>query len=155
MAFEFTYQQGIWTETTLFPESGNDVSFEVLLDKLGYEDLGLVGAEFGVVWFSIYKNRESEAFIVSINLFDRGWYVLIHDLPNLMLFIREYAPAAILDSVNNLSEAINNVAKKLFLLQHGHDSDSICQKCDPEGWQIMMERRHKRSAKPMHKPSTD
>lgn len=70
--------------------------------------------------------------------------VYLPDFPSAMQFIKEHASAFSADEATITQREIHSLLEKSFQAQHGRPSHDICAKCDPVGWEKVLQYRQQR-----------
>lgn len=148
---KFTFDRGTWKDGNSMPEWQDNEDLSSYLNRSGYATArATFGCEDGGE-FKVYESSDGKSFYALVcPLGDTCFDVLLPDFPSLMMFIRDHAAAFAAESVNFTQQQALTILEKLFQAQHGHDAYSICQQCDPLGWEKLRAlevRRKKREAK--------
>ncbi|MBF8179714.1 hypothetical protein [Herminiimonas contaminans] len=133
---KFTFNRGAWENGNSLSDWMDGEDFNAYLKRIGYVSRSATyGDEHGGS-IEIYESEDDDSFYASVCPSGGAVYeVFLPDFPSLMMFIRDHATAFSTDSSNFSQQQILGLLEKLFLLQHGHSSTSICVQCDPVGWE--------------------
>jgi hypothetical protein len=134
------YDRGTWDliEDPFTWESG--VDWEKVSRRLGYgspADWGGEDTEFRPN-FAVYEALETTTFtqrwpyLIDVSVGgDCSSFVLVPELPSLLLFLKEYGPIFEAARIGGYLEELHGMAKKLFHAEHGHYPYDVCRNCAP------------------------
>ena len=143
---QFTFNRGTWEEGSPIPEWKDDEEHKEYVSRIGYQprQSNFGHEDSGEV--EIYESTHDKSFYANIcplggSCFD----VFLPDFPSLMIFLRDYASVFSVISVNSVQQQILDILEKFFQAEHGHPAFTICDKCDPEGWEKWQKLSQERS----------
>lgn len=129
----FTFNRGSWEDGHDLPEPGQDDDPDGFLESLGYTlSVGSYGQDHGGS-IRIFEEAEGNSYVADVCPF--GGYcfeVFLPDFPSLMMFIKDYGTAFSAEATHAVQSEMLTILKRLFRAEHGHDSDTVCQQCDPD-----------------------
>jgi hypothetical protein len=125
------YHLGVWTEFE-DPLVVEGEELNVTLKRAGYNSAMNYGEE-GVFEAEVYRAEGSPLEWLIIFSLDVGSFecVYIEDIPSLMQWQRDFATFYMLERMDYRLNELTEAARRAFRAWHGHESENVCDDCDP------------------------
>jgi hypothetical protein len=127
---DYTYTRGTWSDGSTLEPATQDEAVDEHLVRIGYRqrltDFGMDAMDT----VEIYTSGPSFIAVVSPGS-QLCYSIHLPDFPSMMMFLRDYAPAFAAMAQDYRQAELLSIAKRTFRLQHGHDSEGVCERCDP------------------------
>lgn len=142
---KFSYRRGIWEDGHSLPKSEDDEEYEAYRERVGYFSKAATFGHDDANQIILYEHASDGSFFADVS-FTNGhcFEVFLPDFPSAMQFIKDHSASFSADEANITQQEIFTLLEKLFRAQHGHASHEICAKCDPEGWEKVLQMRRNR-----------
>lgn len=134
------YYKGEWTKIDDPLVWNEDEEWGTILTRAGYHSYPAhIWGEEEDDHIELYiKQDDTPPYLINLILGGNIIAVYIDDLPNLMQWLKDYAPVFSLDIVPLLNDFLTLFARA-FRAWHGHEWESPCAICDPYAYQRIQE----------------
>lgn len=151
--FEFTRQNGWKQLPSLYSQYDEGTSLEDILSDKGYSYREKIGERedvdgLGDMWVHSTENLDGEyPYAVLINhLYDHYFVVFVPTIPDLFALASDIYPMWHMKSKALQDNWMEELFRKWFHADHGHDVNWSCRECDPVAYERRMEAQVKRRA---------